>query len=1141
MNIMSKQKVLLTFILFVITQMVMAQGVVISGTVEDAMGPVMFANVTERDANDRIINATQTDMMGNFSMEVKNTKNMLVVSYVGSKTWKKKIGNETTFAIKLEDEKTTLNEVTVRGRRANAGGLNIQKKEISVSQQTFNLSEVEGMAFTSADEALQGEIAGLDIVSNSGNLGSGSTMRLRGVSSLSGNSQPLIVVDDKIFEYNSEDIDIENADNEAFSSLLAVNVDDIASITVLKDAAATAIWGSQGANGVIQITTKRGNRGKPKVNLSYKFTGTWMPAGYKLLNGDQYTMMLKEEFYNPAQDASATIDVAEINYDPTYSEYNYWNKNTDWVDQVSQFGQQHEANVNITGGGQKATFRISAGYNHQTGTIIKQRLDRLTTRLVLDYNVSDRIRFSTNFALTYTDNLKNYTLGSSKNTSSNNNILAMALSMAPNMAIYRDNGEYYLMNPTANGKTPYDGNYSSLKMNSVYKIGNPVAYANSSWQKEQTYSIVPDFNLKYELLGTESKQSRLTFNGRVYFDIYAYSLPTYMPGSLSNGFYTDNTYNYATNTEKNNFKLGARAELIYTPYFKNEDISLTMLGRYECNTGRYSYQYAAKSQLPNGLETIEAMANNRAMSNSLSTVKSASQNFVYNAHFSYKERYNLGFSLRGDCSSGFGPDNPWFYSPSVSVRYNLSDEKFFEPLRKVVSMLGIRGSWGISGSTSASAANFYNTYTIVSNQYYGQDSYITMSGLKLTTLKPQKREGLNLGFNLGFLNDIIEMDLNIYKEKTSDLIVKNAPIPSTTGYTTVSFANIGKIENKGWELSINANKFLKIKKFTLSASFNMAQNANELLEMNKDVLAGYNTKYGDVYTKRGNAARMNKVEVGAPLCSIYGYQSKGVFQYSYDYLTNFNTKMKQQNPNWTSTDYENQINQWLAEGKTFPVATDANGHVIMTNNGEPQHLVYVYQNGTPEYTFRGGDAYYEDINHDGQINELDIVYLGNSLPKLQGGFSLTAQYGNWKLVARFTYRWGNKILNAARMGLESMYGTDNQCASVNYRWRKDGDVTELPRALYNSGYNYEVSSRFVEDGAFLRFQNLQISYSFPKKMVRKWGLSNLSAYVTMNNLFCWTKYTGIDPEVAASTYAPAIDTSNTPRSKSVTASLSFGF
>lgn len=160
---------------------------------------------------------------------------------------------------------------------------------------------------------------------------------------------------------------------------------------------------------------------------------------------------------------------------------------------------------------------------------------------------------------------------------------------------------------------------------------------------------------------------------------------------------------------------------------------------------------------------------------------------------------------------------------------------------------------------------------------------------------------------------------------------------------------------------------------------------------------------------------------------------------------------------------------------------------------------------------------------------------------MQGGFSLTAQYGQWKLVARFNYRWGNKIINSARMNLESMYGTTNQCASVAYRWRKDGDDTVIPRALYGTGYNYQMSSRFVEDGSFLRFQNLQISYSFPKKTLKKYGINNLSAYVTMNNLFCWTNYSGIDPEISAGTYTPAIDSSNTPRSKSVTASLSFGF
>ena len=1150
---MSKSKILLTLLFAFVAQTMWAQGRVISGTVEDAMGPVMMANVVERDGNNRIVSATQTDMMGNFSMEIKNPKNKLVISYVGSKTKIISIGEQKTFKIRLEDEKTTLGEVTVRGRRASSGGLNIDKRDITVSHQTMDMTEVEGMAFTSADEALQGEIAGLDIVNNSGNLGAGTSMRLRGVSTLSGSAEPLIVVDDKIFEYNSADINFESADEEAFSSLLAVSVDDIASIDVLKDAAATAIWGSQGANGVIMITTKRGARGKPKVSLGYKFTGTWMPAGYKLLNGDNYTMMLKEEFYNPTQSSTATTSINEINYVPaeSWAEANNWNKNTDWVDAISQFGEQHEANFNISGGGQKATFRISGSYNHQLGTVIKQRLDRLTTRLVLDYNVSDRIRFSTNFALTYTDNLKNYTYGSSKNNSSNSALLAMALAMAPNASIYRydqynhNTGEYFLMNPVANGMTPDDGNYTSVPLVDIVNIGNPVAYANRSWQKEQTYSIVPDFNIKYELLGTGNGQHRLTFNGRVYFDIYAYSKPTYMPGSLSNGSYTDNEYNYITNTETNQFKMGSRMELIFTPAFKNEDFNLTMLARYEAGTQKNTYQYNAQSSVPNGIVSSTIDAHLIDMNNQPGTTKSAWQDFVYNANFAYKHCYSASFSLRGDGNSKFGPKNPWFYSPSVSLRYNISEENFFKPFRSVVSMLAVRGSWGITGSSSVSVDNYFNQYTSRAGRY-GTSYYTTMSGMKLDDLRPQKKIGYNLGFNLGLFDNKLEFDLNLYKENTKDLIMKNLPIPTSATWntsTTLSFGNVGEMENKGWELSVTAKQFIKVNKFSVSASVNLAQNVNKLLEMDQRVLDNLNSQPN--YSNRGSKSILNRVVVGDPLCSIYGFKYKGVFQYTYDYLTNYNTKQLQlqqqaaargENYYWN---YEEWINQQLAEGKTFPVATDENGKVIMTNTGVPKHLTYYY--GDTDYEFKGGDAIYEDVNNDGTINELDIKYLGNSLPKMQGGFSLTLQYESWKLIARFNYRWGNKIINTARMGLESMYGTENQVSTVTYRWRKDGDVTQIPRALYGTGYNYQVSSRFVEDGSFLRLNNLQLSYSVPKKTIKKLGLSSLSAYVTMNNLFCWTKYTGIDPEISAGTYTPASDGALTPRAKSVTASLNFGF
>ena len=287
------KKLLFTAILTVVSQALMAQGARISGTLTDSDGPIMMANVVERDANNRIVSAVQTDFNGNFSMQVKSTKNKLVFSYVGDKTQIVTIGNRTVFNIKLEAEGTQLQEVVIKAKRSSSGGLMISKKEVSVSQQTFDLENVKGMAFTSADEALQGEIAGLDIVSNSGNLGAGTSMRLRGVTSITGNANPLIVVDDKVFDNPDEDCDFANANEEQYASLLSVNVEDIASITVLKDAAATAVWGAQGSNGVIQITTKHGTRGKPRLNLSYKFTGTWQPKGYKLLNGDEYSMLMK--------------------------------------------------------------------------------------------------------------------------------------------------------------------------------------------------------------------------------------------------------------------------------------------------------------------------------------------------------------------------------------------------------------------------------------------------------------------------------------------------------------------------------------------------------------------------------------------------------------------------------------------------------------------------------------------------------------------------------------------------------------------------------------------------------------------------------------------------------------------------------
>ncbi len=1138
---MNIKKFIFTALMGVACQLAVAQGVRISGTLSDADGPIMMGNVVEIDANNRIVSATQTDFNGNFSMTVKSAKNKLKFSYVGDKDKVMTIGSQTTFKVKLDPANTVLKEVTVKGRRGNSGGLMLQKKEIAVSQQTMSMEQVEGLAFTSADEALQGEIAGLDIVSNSGNLGSGTQMRLRGVTTLSANANPLIVVDDKIFDNPDENFDYANADEEQYSSLLSVNVEDIASITVLKDAAATAVWGSRGANGVIQITTKRGTRGKPKINVSYKFTGTWQPEGYKLLNGDDYTMLMKEEFYNPTQASTATTNIAELNYDKSWAEFENWNNNTDWVDAVKQFGAMHDWNVNLTGGGQKATFRISAGYKHQTGSIIKQKFQQFTTRMALDYNVSDRIRFITNFALTYTNNNQNYS-----------DLLGIAQNMAPNMSIYRQNAdgtdtdEYYLMNRTGERvggvyQTPYDGPYSSYELRGVYGLGNPVAIANNAWVKDQTYRLTPDFTIKYEILGTEAEKSRLTFNGRVDFDIFAESKPSYYPASLSNALWTSDSYNQTSNYEFNRMKIGGRAELVFTPYFRNRDWSATMLLRYEMSTQKNNNQTVNMSHLPNGItsSTVDAyLLQGDKTKPSSSNGHSNSQNVLYNGHLSYLDgRYSVGFSLRADGDSKFGPKNKWAYFPGVSTRWNVIDEPFMKWSKSVLSMLGLRASWGIVGKAPDKDYLFYNTYNTSAGSY-GKGStnlsnIATLDGLKLDDLRWEKTESYNLGFNLGFLNDRFEIDFDYYHKNTTDLLMSNVNIPSFTGYSTISYANVGRMTNEGWELNFNAKKFVKIGKFSADFGFNIAQNTNLLKEMDESVLQSINGTTWDA-TARGTYPV--RVQINNSLGSIYGFRYKGVYQYTYDYLQNY----RKEN-GLTSAEYESWLNDFIASGKTAPIAVGQDGKVIMTNTGEPQRLVYNYSDGTQTYRFQGGDAIYEDVNHDGQINALDVVYLGNSLPKVNGGFNLTLRYGPWSIKGRFNFRFGNKVVNMARMSLEQMYGTNNQSATVNYRWRKDGDVTPMPRAMYNAGYNWQNSDRYVEDGGFVRFQNLQIAYNFDRKLIKSWGLSNLQAYVSLNNLYVWTRYSGIDPEVSAKGYQPAIDNSKTPRSKQFTVTLNVGF
>lgn len=1097
-------------------------------------GPIMYANVLEIDANSRVQSQTTTDMSGNFALVIKNPKNKLKVYFYGYRPVEQVIGEKTFFRIQLTDNTQSLKEVKVTGRKVvKSNGLTIPEREISVATQKLDMDEMQGLAFESADQALQGQIAGLDVVANSGNLGSGMSMRVRGVTTISGNQEPLIVVDGHVLEnYSSTDIDLQDMDNqEQFANLLSVNVEDIKSIEVKKDAGACAMWGSRGSNGVIEITTRRGKKGKTTVTGSYFFSGSWQPAGMKMLNGDGYTMMLKEGYFNPRQ-SDLTSNIIELMYNqerPMY--YNNYNKNTNWVDEVTQFGQAHKFYATINGGGDQAQFRVSAGYDHETGTIIKQKLDRFSTRMTLDYDVSTRIKFSSNFSLTYTKNYQNYT-----------DILAKAYNAMPNMSIYRydgdvNTGEYFRMYPLASSQGMVQDGYTSYYLSDMVDNGNPVAIANLSWKNTSQYQITPQFEVRYKLLGIDASKTMLDYRGEVYMNSTSNTTDAYYPGELSSSSW-QNGINLAGTSSSRGLTFTTQHDLTFTPKL-HEDHSLSFLLRGELSTYTGSSQSLNSSGLVGGITdpTVNAYLILNSSSPASSTSKSHSLSFLATAHYAFKSKYALDATVRADGSTSFGKDKRWGFFPAISARWNISDEYFFRPLKKWISMLAVRPGWGMTGNPPSTNSTIFNKYSNNGSYTTGSASMsaIKPDNLRLTTLQWEKTSSWNVGFNIGLLDGLVDFDINLYEKRTTNLLQSGVKIPSSTGYSTLDYANVGSLKNKGWELAASTRPLLKSPKegFNFKLKFNASQNRNRVTSMNASVLSTVNKDFN-----YANENYLSRVQIGNALYSIYGFRYLGVYRYDYDHCGYFAEASKNE------VYGENTAAAAAARGEnsTCPIAKDANGNIIFDASGNPLRMYYNY--GGTNYQFNGGDAIYEDINHDGQINELDIVYLGNSNPTFTGGFGIDFTYGRWTLKTSFNIRTGAKVVNLARMYAEDMRTNKNQSAAVNWRWRKNGDITEIPRAMNTnagSSYNALASSRYVEPGDFIRLQYLQLSYQFDQKVIRRLGIKGLRFSASANNLFFLTRYKGVDPEHSASGYSPAFDSSQTPRSRSVTFNLNIDF
>jgi len=1071
-------------------------GAIIQGQVKSGNETLIGVTVSEMDASNRIVGGTVSDVNGHYVLRVKSLKNRLSVSYIGYTKQIVRINETKVVNIVLVENTQNLKTVEIVASKKNVqGGFSIPTREIGGAMQKMDFKDIEGIQTASLGDALQGRIAGLDIVGESSDPGTGVSMRIRGITSITGNSQPLIVVNNVPYEVQVDpNFDYANSNSQQYANMLSINPDDILEITVLKDAGSSAIWGSKGANGVIQITTKKGVSGPTRVEYTYRYTNTVQPKGMNMLNGGDFTMLMKEARLNPNQDVSQT-KTPEYNYIQNFSEYENFNNNTDWVKEVTQVGNVHDHYLTVSGGGDRANYRVSGGYMSQNGTIIGQKYTRFSSRANLEYAVSDRIKFITEISLTNADNNQSYS-----------GILDIAYKKMPNVSVYQQDRFGNSSNVFYN-ILPSSGLNDNQK-----KLVNPVALALLATNNVKSFRITPTFRLQYDLL--DPNIAMLRFSSYVSFDIDNSKTSMFSPAEVSNYSWTDATVNRADNFDSENVTVQSDENLAWEPKFENTDHHLTLYGSFQITSGNSSAQSIKVFSSPSGSLT-DASGTGYLLGSTTSSSEWRNLAFMMRGHYAYKGRYIIDGTIRRDGSTKFGDGNKFGNFPGANLKYIISDEPFMKNTKKWLSMLAVRPSWGISGNQPGAEYLYLSRYD--NNGSYIDNAAVKPTSLQLKNLKWETTTGFNYGLDLGLFDDKCIFDINVYNKRTTDLLFGDVAISPTSGYNKYAYINGGSMQNDGWEVNFYANKIVNTKDFSIDFMFNLSNYKNTIIDLDPSIMASYNENYS-----YGNGKYLTRIQPGNSFGSIYGFKSLGV--YTYDKYSDKEVKG--------------------ISGPNAPVAKDASGRVITDQNGTPQAMYYAWGVSGVQYKFRGGDAKYEDVNHDGSIDALDVVYLGNSNPIVNGGFGPTFRYKNLTCKMFFNFRYGNKIVNSARQNAESMYNDNNQSIATNWRWRTDGDPTDMPRALYGVGYNSLGSDRYVEDGSFLRFKYLTFNYTVPSTLLKRVSLNRLNLYLTFNNLLVFTKYTGVDPEVGYGTltqnHGMSVDNSATPRTKDFTLGLTLG-
>lgn len=1003
-NALKGTKKSLLLVLFLCTQF-LALGqenqVLVTGQVLDQEGlPLPGASIIEVGTN----NGTVTDFDGNFELNVQENAE-LEASYIGfvSQTFS---ATSEEVEIQLASDVAALEEVVVIGYGQTS------RRDLTGSVTAIDLDDVQSQPAANIGDAIQGRAAGVQVIT-SGEPGANPTFRIRGIGTI-GNNDPLVVVDGVPLN----------------GGLNQVNMQDVASMQVLKDASATAIYGSRGANGVVIITTKKGKTDQGQFQIS-AFSGIQESTDMvEVLNAPQFAELSNE-----------MLGSAGFTPNPDFADPGSLGAGTDWLDALFTVGEQNNVTLSYSNGNEHTKVYTSLNAFDQKGIIINNDYTRYILQLNSDTEVSENLRFGNTLKLNY-----------DKKENGERNINNAIFSL-PTQPIFRENGTY--SGPA--GNPMYYGD-----------VENPIGKANIVENSTEGYNIqgsifgeldfLQDFTFK-TLFGGETN----FWFGRTWAPSYAWDSDIEQNEFLSQSsnrsvtLLWDNTLTY-----ENRFDDGSKITAVVGTSAQEN--------RFDFMSGSIqNFSSEQTQQLDNGTDQPRIGGN---------ASEWALFSYFARATFDFRNKYLLTATVRRDGSSRFGEGNKYGTFPSASAAWRLSEEEFLIN-SNTVNDLKLRAGYGITGNQEIGNYSFASSYN--TNLYNFNGNLVTAAVptvLPNANVQWESQKQYNFGVDATLFDDRLDLTLDLYRKDTEDMLVPQA-VPVTSGYSDiyVPYINAGKIRNQGVEVMLSTEN-IRRDNFDWATDFVFSYNDNEVININSDTPL----TTGSI----GLSYNLARIQPNYPINVFYGFVQDGIFQ--------------------TQQEVDNAAVQ------------------VVGND--------------PATSTAPGDIRYRDLNNDGVINDDDRTFIGNPNPDFTYSLNNTFRLGNFNLNIFLQGVHGNDIFNANRIYTEGMSVTNNQSTAVLNRWRGPGTSNTMPRAVFGDpNNNARPSTRYIEDGSYLRLKNVNLSYNVPVEKFAEKSLSSASIYVSGQNLFTITDYSGFDPEVGPN----GIDNNNYPVTRTIMLGVNLGF